>query len=127
MCGSYNTVEALLTLQEHVLDMGARGRCPAHRLRCVPLSTEHLMRRSVYCTGRSGRPPVFASIRNKSNNECRIAALVPLVEEAHGIYDFLVNMLRAMHARTCPVDAVQRLLVHMPMADRNNGATNCLT
>ncbi|KAJ3223364.1 sla2 Src-like adaptor 2 [Clydaea vesicula] len=31
------------------------------------------------------------------NNECQIAALVPLLEESHGIYQFLVSMLTAMH------------------------------
>ena len=112
-----------MTLQEHVLDMGARGRWPAHRLHtCAPPAAASnasiCALRGAGCT----LPAVFASIRNKSNNECRIAALVPLVEEAHGIYDFLVNMLRAMHARTRRVGAVQRSLVHPPMADRRHGA-----
>lgn len=40
---------------------------------------------------------VFASFRMSSNNECRIASLVPLVEESYGIYKFITNMLRAMH------------------------------
>lgn len=42
---------------------------------------------------------VFASFRHHSNNECRIASLVPLVEESYGIYKFIINMLRAMHQR----------------------------
>ncbi|KAI9011326.1 ANTH domain-containing protein [Gaertneriomyces semiglobifer] len=40
---------------------------------------------------------IFANFRPTSTNEARIAALVPLVEESHGIYQFLVNMLTAMH------------------------------
>ncbi|KAI8591827.1 ANTH domain-containing protein [Geranomyces variabilis] len=40
---------------------------------------------------------IFANFRPSSNNEARIAALVPLVEESHGIYQFLVTMLTAMH------------------------------
>lgn len=40
---------------------------------------------------------VFASFRHHSNNECRIAALVPLVEESYGIYKFITSMMRAMH------------------------------
>ena len=31
------------------------------------------------------------------NNECRISALVPLVEESYGIYKFATRMLIAMH------------------------------
>ncbi|KAJ3219771.1 sla2 Src-like adaptor 2 [Dinochytrium kinnereticum] len=40
---------------------------------------------------------VFSAFRPGAANECRISALVPLVEESKGIYDFLVNMLMAMH------------------------------
>ncbi|KAJ3417166.1 sla2 Src-like adaptor 2 [Chytridiales sp. JEL 0842] len=40
---------------------------------------------------------VFDNFRPGVGNECRIAALVPLVEESYGIYQFLVNMLTAMH------------------------------
>ncbi|KND01386.1 uncharacterized protein SPPG_03197 [Spizellomyces punctatus DAOM BR117] len=40
---------------------------------------------------------IFVNFRPSSNNEARIAALVPLVEESHGIYQFLINMLMAMH------------------------------
>ncbi len=40
---------------------------------------------------------IFQSLRPTSNNEARIAALVPLVEESYGIYEFLVSMLTAMH------------------------------
>lgn len=42
---------------------------------------------------------VFQSFRHHSNNECRIASLVPLVEESYGIYKFITSMLRAMHQR----------------------------
>ncbi|CAG8533852.1 11090_t:CDS:10, partial [Funneliformis caledonium] len=52
---------------------------------------------------------VFAHFRQSSNNECRIAALVPLVEESHAIYKFLTNMLRAMHRRTEAIDALTPL------------------
>ncbi|KAG0198900.1 sla2 Src-like adaptor 2 [Mortierella sp. GBA30] len=43
---------------------------------------------------------VFTNFRPSSNNECRIAALVPLVEESYAIYKFATSMLRAMHKRT---------------------------
>ncbi|KAF9177055.1 sla2 Src-like adaptor 2 [Haplosporangium sp. Z 767] len=43
---------------------------------------------------------VFANFRPSSNNECRIAALVPLVQESYAIYQFATSMLRAMHKRT---------------------------
>lgn len=40
---------------------------------------------------------VFANFRTGQNNECRIASLVPLVQESYGIYKFITSMLRAMH------------------------------
>ncbi|KAF9110590.1 sla2 Src-like adaptor 2 [Mortierella sp. AM989] len=43
---------------------------------------------------------IFANFRPSSNNECRIAALVPLVQESYAIYQFATSMLRAMHKRT---------------------------
>ncbi|KAG0371584.1 sla2 Src-like adaptor 2 [Mortierella sp. AD032] len=43
---------------------------------------------------------VFANFRPSSDNECRIAALVPLVQESYAIYQFATSMLRAMHRRT---------------------------
>ncbi|KAI9028872.1 ANTH domain-containing protein [Phycomyces nitens] len=52
---------------------------------------------------------VFASFRMHTNNECRIASLVPLVEESYGIYKFITNMLRAMHKRTDAIDALEPL------------------
>jgi ANTH domain len=40
---------------------------------------------------------IFSHFRGGANNECRIAALVPLVQESYGIYKFITSMLRAMH------------------------------
>ena len=40
---------------------------------------------------------IFSNFRGGSNNECRISALVPLVQESYGIYKFVTSMLRAMH------------------------------
>lgn len=39
---------------------------------------------------------IFAHFRH-SANECRISALVPLVQESYGLYKFVTSMLRAMH------------------------------
>jgi hypothetical protein len=40
---------------------------------------------------------IFSNLRSYGNNEARIAALVPLVEESFGIYQFIVSMMAAMH------------------------------
>ncbi|PVI06623.1 ANTH-domain-containing protein [Periconia macrospinosa] len=40
---------------------------------------------------------IFSHFRGGANNECRISALVPLVQESYGIYKFVTSMLRAMH------------------------------
>ena len=40
---------------------------------------------------------IFSNFRGGANNECRISALVPLVQESYGIYKFITSMLRAMH------------------------------
>lgn len=40
---------------------------------------------------------IFSHFRSGGNNECRISALVPLVQETYGIYKFITSMLRAMH------------------------------
>lgn len=40
---------------------------------------------------------IFSHFQNGTNNECRISALVPLVQESYGIYKFITSMLRAMH------------------------------
>ncbi|KAI5292616.1 sla2 Src-like adaptor 2, partial [Ascosphaera acerosa] len=45
---------------------------------------------------------IFSHFRSNSNNECRIAALMPLVAESYGIYKFVTSMLRAMHSSTLP-------------------------
>src|ERR1700722_5992227 len=41
---------------------------------------------------------VFNNLKTSSHNECRIASLVPVVEESYGIYKFITSMLSAMHA-----------------------------
>lgn len=43
---------------------------------------------------------VFDALRHSHQNECRISALVPLVQESYGIYKFITAMLTAMHAST---------------------------
>jgi len=45
---------------------------------------------------------IFASFRGGTNNECRMAALVPLIAESYGIYKFITSMLRAMHSCKLP-------------------------
>lgn len=40
---------------------------------------------------------VFINVRPMAQNECRIASLVPLIEESYGIYKFITSMLSAMH------------------------------
>ncbi|KAJ2956499.1 hypothetical protein NQZ79_g7669 [Umbelopsis isabellina] len=52
---------------------------------------------------------VFHHFRPTSNNECRIASLVPLVEESYGIYKFITSMLRAMYKRTSMRGALEPL------------------
>ncbi|KAJ2780901.1 sla2 Src-like adaptor 2 [Coemansia javaensis] len=58
---------------------------------------------------------VFRNFRPDSNNECRIASLVPLVEESYGIYKFATHMLIAMHQR---VDGAEEALE--PLRKRYN-------
>lgn len=43
---------------------------------------------------------IFSHFRGGANNETRISALVPLVQESYGIYKFVTSMLRAMHTST---------------------------
>lgn len=43
---------------------------------------------------------IFSHFRGGGKNECRISALVPLVQESYGIYKFVMSMLRAMHTST---------------------------
>lgn len=45
---------------------------------------------------------IFSHFRGGMNNECRISALVPLVQESYGIYKFITSMLRAMHSSKIP-------------------------
>ncbi|KAJ2373284.1 sla2 Src-like adaptor 2 [Coemansia sp. RSA 2607] len=59
---------------------------------------------------------VFRNFQAGSNNECRIASLVPLVEESYGIYKFATRMLIAMHQR---VDGAKEALE--PLRKRFNG------
>ncbi|EGF78054.1 hypothetical protein BATDEDRAFT_20599 [Batrachochytrium dendrobatidis JAM81] len=40
---------------------------------------------------------IFVNLRSMGQNEARIAALVPLVEESFGIYQFILSMMTAMH------------------------------
>ncbi|KIW58825.1 hypothetical protein PV05_03321 [Exophiala xenobiotica] len=58
---------------------------------------------------------IFSHFRGGANNECRIAALVPLVQESYGIYKFITSMLRAMHTTTGDDDALE------PLRSRYNG------
>lgn len=40
---------------------------------------------------------IFDQFRPSAHNECRIAALVPMIEESYGIYKFTTSMLTALH------------------------------
>ncbi|KXS15498.1 endocytic adaptor protein [Gonapodya prolifera JEL478] len=52
---------------------------------------------------------IFAAFRPGSNNECRIAALIPLVEESYSVYTFAKSMLTAMHQRVGAVEVLAPL------------------
>ncbi|KAL2758413.1 hypothetical protein ACRALDRAFT_1080258 [Sodiomyces alcalophilus JCM 7366] len=52
---------------------------------------------------------IFSHFRGIGSNECRISALVPLVQESYGIYKFITSMLRAMHSTTGDNDALEPL------------------
>ncbi|KAL9114224.1 MAG: hypothetical protein Q9227_001646 [Pyrenula ochraceoflavens] len=52
---------------------------------------------------------IFSHFRGGSNNECRIAALVPLVQESYGIYKFITSMLRALHTTLGDDEALEPL------------------
>lgn len=52
---------------------------------------------------------IFAHIPHSSHAECRISALVPLVQESYGIYKFLTSMLRAMHVQLGDEEVLQPL------------------
>ncbi len=64
---------------------------------------------------------IFSHFRNVGNNECRISALVPLVQESYGIYKFITSMLRAMHTskpprsiNPCVTHILQQLVMMKP-------------
>ncbi|KAF4252904.1 hypothetical protein LV164_002544 [Aspergillus fumigatus] len=52
---------------------------------------------------------IFSHFQSGTNNECRISALVPLVQESYGIYKFITSMLRAMHTTTGDNEALEPL------------------
>lgn len=52
---------------------------------------------------------VFDNVRPGGANECKISALVPLVEESYGIYQFCVSMLMAMHQTVGSVEVLAPL------------------
>ncbi|KAL1995547.1 hypothetical protein VTN49DRAFT_1734 [Thermomyces lanuginosus] len=52
---------------------------------------------------------IFSHFQHGTNNECRISALVPLVQESYGIYKFITSMLRAMHTATGDDEALEPL------------------
>ncbi|PTU21967.1 hypothetical protein P175DRAFT_0477742 [Aspergillus ochraceoroseus IBT 24754] len=52
---------------------------------------------------------IFSHFQSGTNNECRISALVPLVQESYGIYKFITSMLRAMHTTTGESEALSPL------------------
>ncbi|KAJ1502206.1 sla2 Src-like adaptor 2 [Coelomomyces lativittatus] len=52
---------------------------------------------------------IFSSMRNAVTNECRLAAVVPLIEESYAIYRFVTSMLRAIHVRVGSMDALESL------------------
>ncbi|KAJ3393053.1 sla2 Src-like adaptor 2 [Entophlyctis sp. JEL0112] len=63
---------------------------------------------------------VFNNFRAGSGNECRISALVPLVEESFGIYQFCVSMLHAMHQIIGSVEVLA------PLREKFNTGHNAL-
>ncbi|KAJ5397152.1 hypothetical protein N7509_005265 [Penicillium cosmopolitanum] len=52
---------------------------------------------------------IFSHFQSGTHNECRISALVPLVQESYGIYKFITSMLRAMHTTTGDDEALEPL------------------
>lgn len=56
---------------------------------------------------------IFSHFRNVGNNECRIAALVPLVHESYGIYKFITSMLRALHSSKLVVQCLVAGITNM--------------
>ncbi|KAJ7686933.1 ANTH domain-containing protein [Mycena rosella] len=52
---------------------------------------------------------VFSHLNHSPNNECRVSALVPLVNESWGIYRFVTSMMRAMFRQTRHPDTLEPL------------------
>ncbi|KTW26346.1 hypothetical protein T552_04183 [Pneumocystis carinii B80] len=52
---------------------------------------------------------IFSHFRSGSTNECRIAALVPLVQESYGIYKFITSMIRAIYHSTQSSEGIKPL------------------
>lgn len=52
---------------------------------------------------------VFASLRGRHGNECRISSLTAMVTESYGIYRFMTSMLRAMHQTAGDTEAMEPL------------------
>lgn len=52
---------------------------------------------------------IFLHFRSGSTNECRIAALVPLVQESYGIYKFITSMIRAIYHSTQSSEGIKPL------------------
>lgn len=59
---------------------------------------------------------IFSYFRSGANNECRISALVGLVQESYGIYKFITSMLRAMHISTYIYNLADALLTSQRLA-----------
>ena len=78
---------------------------------------------------------IFSHFRNVGNNECRISALVPLVQESYGIYKFITSMLRAMHSSESlsdekldhDTDVAQLLATMMPWSLSEDDMTPSIT
>jgi hypothetical protein len=69
---------------------------------------------------------IFSHFRGGANNECRIAALVPLVQESYGIYKFITSMLRAMHTSMLVQSTVcPPLTIFSYWRRRRSGAAAC--
>lgn len=58
---------------------------------------------------------IFAKIHGELRSECKVSALVPLVQESYGIYKFITSMLRAMHRTTGNEEALA------PLRERYDG------
>lgn len=52
---------------------------------------------------------VFASLRGRHGNECRISSLTAMVTESYGIYRFIISMMRAMHQIAGDLEAMEPL------------------